>query len=347
MGREMREGANGGNGMRRLLQVILVGLLVALSAVGCKPVEPPANAIPVLDAKFKYRGTMIWLYQNSSGKVGMLRGNYRDITAVTKDNVRFRAADDGLFTSGQGQWTSIREVKHNMTVYIKEELVDDSQKQAVIEQPDYVLFVDLEELRPLMPQINSEDELNRLKEDFQAEMQVDMNPVVTITMDSGAEIKLELYPDVAPNTVNNFVYLTQYGFYDGTIFHRVIPEFMIQGGDPLGIGMGGPGYGIPGEFAANGFNNPLLHTRGILSMARGDDPNSAGSQFFIMVEDTSDLDGLYAAFGSVLSGMEEVDRIVNLLTDENDRPLEPPTMVRVTVETFGATYPPPMVMVNK
>ncbi len=337
--------------MKRLLELTLVGLLLVLGVVGCRsaPLEPPANAIPVLDAKFNYRGTLLWLYQDASGQVGMLRGNSRDISGVTKDHIRLRAADDGLFTAGKGQWTSIREVKHNLAVYVREELLDEGKKQEVIEQPDYVLYADLEELRSIMPRINTEEELDRLKEEFKDLLQADdNNPIVTITMDNGATIELELYPDVAPNTVNNFIYLIQYGFYDGTIFHRVIPEFMIQGGDPLGIGMGGPGYGIPGEFAANGFNNPLLHTRGVLSMARGgDDPNSAGSQFFIMVKDNSGLDGQYAAFGSVLFGMDEVDRIVNLPTDENDRPESPPTMNQVTVETFGVTYPPPLVMVDK
>lgn len=158
------------------------------------------------------------------------------------------------------------------------------------------------------------------------------NPMVTIQMESGAEIKIELYPDVAPNTVANFVSLIRKGFYDGLIFHRIVPGFVIQGGDPDGTGAGGPGYSIVGEFAANGFPNNLSHTRGTVSMARTSDPNSAGSQFFIMVADAPHLDGNYAAFGRVVSGMEEVDRIVQTPRDFRDRPLEDQRMVRVTVE---------------
>lgn len=158
------------------------------------------------------------------------------------------------------------------------------------------------------------------------------NPMVTIQMESGAEIKIELYPDVAPNTVANFVHLARQGFYDGTIFHRVIPGFMIQGGDPDGTGRGGPGYSIRGEFSLNGFPNNLKHTRGVVSMARTPDFNSAGSQFFIMVADVPDLDGQYAAFGKVVSGMEEVDRIVSVRRNLADRPIQDQRMVKVTVE---------------
>ena len=157
------------------------------------------------------------------------------------------------------------------------------------------------------------------------------NPIVTIEMENGGVMKAELYPDIAPNTVNNFISLVQAGFYDGTIFHRVIPGFMIQGGDPDGTGMGGPGYSIKGEFSQNGFRNELLHTRGVLSMARAMDPNSAGSQFFIMHEDAPHLDGGYAAFGHVVAGMDVVDRIAEVDTDYNDRPLEPVVMESVRV----------------
>ena len=158
------------------------------------------------------------------------------------------------------------------------------------------------------------------------------NPIITITMENGAEIKLELYPDIAPKTVANFVDLAKKGFYDGLIFHRVIPGFMIQGGDPEGTGMGGPGHTIPGEFAANGFKNDLKHERGVISMARTMDPNSAGSQFFIMHADANYLDGQYAAFGKVISGIEEVDRIAGEPTDYSDRPLGDQKMIKVTVE---------------
>lgn len=166
------------------------------------------------------------------------------------------------------------------------------------------------------------------------------HPIITIETNEGV-IKAELYPEIAPNTVNNFVSLAGKGFYNGTIFHRVIPGFMIQGGDPQGTGMGGPGYSIKGEFSGNGFPNNLKHTRGVLSMARAMNPNSAGSQFFIMVEDAPHLDGQYAAFGKVISGMEEADRIVYVSRDYSDRPYEEQTIKSITVETFGESYPEP------
>ena len=168
------------------------------------------------------------------------------------------------------------------------------------------------------------------------------NPIVTIEMEDGGVMKAELYPEIAPNTVNNFISLVKTGFYDGVIFHRVIPGFMIQGGDPKGVGLGGPGYCIRGEFSANGFKNPLLHERGVLSMARTSAPNSAGSQFFIMHEDSPHLDGQYAAFGKVIEGIEVVDRICSVRTDYNDKPRIPQVMKKVTVETFGADYPEPV-----
>ncbi|MCI7742334.1 MAG: peptidylprolyl isomerase [Clostridiales bacterium] len=168
------------------------------------------------------------------------------------------------------------------------------------------------------------------------------NPIVTIEMENGDVIKAELYPEVAPNTVNNFISLINKGFYDGVIFHRVIPGFMIQGGDPQGTGIGGPGYCIRGEFTSNRFLNELKHTRGVLSMARTMDPNSAGSQFFIMHEDAPHLDGEYAAFGKVIEGMEAVDRIASTRTNYNDKPRINQTMKKVTVETFGVDYPEPV-----
>ena len=168
------------------------------------------------------------------------------------------------------------------------------------------------------------------------------NPVVTIEMENGDVIKAELYPEIAPNTVNNFISLINKGFYDGVIFHRVIPGFMIQGGDPQGTGTGGPGYSIRGEFTSNRFLNELKHTRGVLSMARTMDPNSAGSQFFIMHEDAPHLDGQYAAFGKVIEGMEAVDRIASTRTNYNDKPRINQTMKKVTVDTFGVEYPEPV-----
>ncbi len=160
------------------------------------------------------------------------------------------------------------------------------------------------------------------------------NPIVTILMESGNEFKAELYPDIAPNTVNNFISLINKGFYDGLIFHRIIPGFMIQGGCPEGRGTGGPGYSIKGEFSMNGFKNDLKHARGVLSMARSSHPNSAGSQFFVMHKNSPHLDGQYASFGKVIEGLEEVDRIAGVKTDFSDRPLEEQKIEKVTVELF-------------
>ena len=173
-------------------------------------------------------------------------------------------------------------------------------------------------------------------------------PIVTIEMEDGGIIKIELYPNKAPETVRNFISLIKKGFYDGLIFHRTIPGFMAQGGDPEGTGMGGPGYSIKGEFKENGFDNPLTHVRGMVSMARSMMPDSAGSQFFIVTDDSQFLDGKYAAFGQVLEGMEVVDKIVKsrVITRSpygggKDRPVEPPVMKKVTVETFGEEYEEP------
>ena len=165
------------------------------------------------------------------------------------------------------------------------------------------------------------------------------NPVFTIRMKDGREMKGELYPEYAPQSVGNFTALANSGFYDGLIFHRVIPNFMIQGGDPKGIGVGGPGYCIRGEFAANGVENPLKHTYGVLSMARSMMPDSAGSQFFIMTSDSPHLDGQYAAFGKVLEGMDVAEDIVKTPRDPSDKPLEPQVMESVRVDTFGQIYP--------
>ena len=165
------------------------------------------------------------------------------------------------------------------------------------------------------------------------------NPIVTIEMENGDVIKAELFPEIAPNTVNNFISLVNKGFYDGLIFHRVIEGFMIQGGDPKGMGFGGPGYCIKGEFAANGVPNPVKHTYGVLSMARSMAPDSAGSQFFIMTSDSPHLDGQYAAFGKVLEGMDVAEDIVNTPRDRSDKPLEPQEMASIRVDTFGQVYP--------
>jgi peptidyl-prolyl cis-trans isomerase B (cyclophilin B) len=167
------------------------------------------------------------------------------------------------------------------------------------------------------------------------------NPIVTFTMENGDVMKAELYPDVAPNTVNNFISLVKKGFYDGLIFHRIIAGFMIQGGDPEGSGMGGPGYSIKGEFNYNGVENNLKHSRGVLSMARAQHPDSAGSQFFIMHADAPHLDGQYAAFGKLVEGEDVLDSIASIDTDWSDRPRTPQVMKTVTVDTFGVDYAEP------
>ena len=167
------------------------------------------------------------------------------------------------------------------------------------------------------------------------------NPIVTIEMENGGLMKIELYPAVAPNTVNNFIALVRKGFYDGVCFHRVIAGFMIQGGDPQGTGMGGPGYSIRGEFSHNGFSNQLKHTPGVISMARTMMPNSAGSQFFLMHKAAPHLDGEYAAFGKITEGMDVLNEIAAVRTDRMDRPLTPQVMKKVTVDTFGEEYPEP------
>ncbi|AYD39989.1 peptidylprolyl isomerase [Clostridium fermenticellae] len=167
------------------------------------------------------------------------------------------------------------------------------------------------------------------------------NPIVTIEMENGKKIDIELYPDVAPNTVNNFISLVKKGFYNGVVFHRIIPGFMIQGGDPEGTGMGGPGYSIKGEFSGNGFKNDLKHEKGVISMARTMAPDSAGSQFFIMTDDAPHLDGQYAAFGKVINGIDEVERIVMEKRDYNDKPYDDQKMKSVSVETFDKEYKDP------
>ncbi len=168
-----------------------------------------------------------------------------------------------------------------------------------------------------------------------------MNPIVTIEMENGGVIRMELYPEIAPNSVNNFLSLVNTGYYNGLIFHRVIKGFMIQGGCPQGNGMGGPGYCIPGEFASNGFKNDLKHARGVISMARASDPNSAGSQFFLMHEDAPHLDGQYAAFGKVTQGMDIVDAIACVRTGMNDKPMSPQIMKKLTADMGGVEYPEP------
>lgn len=171
------------------------------------------------------------------------------------------------------------------------------------------------------------------------------NPIVTIEMENGDVIKAELYPDIAPNTVNNFISLINDKFYDGLIFHRVIPNFMVQGGCPKGIGIGGPGYSIKGEFKFNRFENNLKHETGVLSMARAQHPDSAGSQFIIMTANAPHLDGQYAAFGKVIDGMDHVYTIVNAKRNHADKPLEPQKMKSASVETFGQEYPRPSIIV--
>lgn len=167
------------------------------------------------------------------------------------------------------------------------------------------------------------------------------HPLVTMDLGELGMIKVELYPDIAPNTVHNFISLVQQGYYDGVIFHRVIPGFMIQGGDPTGTGGGGPGYGIKGEFSQNGFANGLKHARGVISMARTNAPDSAGSQFFLMVADSPHLDGAYAAFGKVVEGIEVADKVVSVRRDRMDKPFEDQRILKMSVETYGVEYPEP------
>ncbi len=167
------------------------------------------------------------------------------------------------------------------------------------------------------------------------------NPIATITMENGKSIKIELYPEIAPNTINNFISLIKKKFYDGLLFHRVIVDFMIQGGCPKGTGTGGPGYRIKGEFLSNGFKNDLKHEEGVISMARSSEPDSAGSQFFVMHKYAQHLDGNYAAFGKVIEGMDEVDRVANVKKDRNDKPIISETIKEITVNCFGEEYPKP------
>ena len=188
---------------------------------------------------------------------------------------------------------------------------------------------------PEKKETEQQNETGNNEEKDVAKVDESIKPVVTMTMENGGEVKIELYPSIAPNTVNNFISLIEDGFYDGLIFHRVIPGFMVQGGDPEGSGMGGPGYSIPGEFEANGFENNLAHTRGVLSMARSEDPNSAGSQFFIMTDDAEYLDGEYAAFGEVVDGMDVVDEIVNVERDSADKPEEDQVIKSMKVDLVG------------
>ncbi|MCM3739839.1 peptidylprolyl isomerase [Oceanobacillus luteolus] len=188
---------------------------------------------------------------------------------------------------------------------------------------------------------NNETEKNEASNPNDYPNEVEENPIVTITMENNEKIIAELYPKIAPNTVANFISLIEDDFYDGLIFHRVIPGFMIQGGDPEGNGTGGPGYSITGEFSSNGFENDLAHERGVLSMARSQSPDSAGSQFFIMVEDSPHLDGEYASFGKVIEGMEVVDAIVSVERDERDKPYEDQTIQSMEVDLKGYNYPEP------
>ena len=193
-------------------------------------------------------------------------------------------------------------------------------------------------------QENQTENENETEQNNQSgQLNKDENPVVTITMENEEQIVIELYPDIAPNTVNNFISLIEDGFYDGLIFHRVIPDFMIQGGDPDGNGIGGPGYAIKGEFNSNDFDNDLKHTRGVISMARSQSPDSAGSQFFIMVSDSPHLDGDYAGFGEVVEGMDTVDDIVSVERNDQDKPLEDQVMEKVEVDTKGFEYDEPEV----
>lgn len=320
---------------------LLLALIIPL--VGCQ--QSPQETIPVHDAQFKYRGSLVWLYEDANGEINMLHANYRPLTAYAVAASRFSLFSKGTYISGNGEQQEIANVSKSYFIYVREaELAADKQKE-VVQQPDYVLSVDLASLRNKIPQVKNAAELEALQTAFNASMQTDANPLVTITMQDGGRMQLELYPDLAPNTVNNFISLAQQGFYNGLTFHRVAPGFVIQGGDPQSDGTGGPGYAIKGEFAANGFTaNSLSHGKGVISMARrGDHPDTAGSQFFIMVADNPGLDGQYAAFGKITSGQDVADRISLSPNDgsQMSMALEPPQIQTVVVDTFDVTYPAP------
>lgn len=324
--------------MKKLTAVALL-VLLAIPLVGCQ--QSPQHTIQVHDAQFKYRGSLVWLYEGADGEIHMLHGNYRPIATYTVAESRFSLFSKGTYLTGEGVRQEFAKVTKNQLIYVRELEPAKGQHQEIFKQPDYVLAVDLEKLATKIPQVKNAAELEALQSAFAASMQTDNNPIATITMQDGGRMQLELYPDVAPNTVNNFISLAQQGFYNGLTFHRVVPGFMIQGGDPQGNGMGGPGYAIKGEFAANGFNNNLLHTKGVISMARTPNPDTAGSQFFITVTDYPSLDGQYAAFGKIISGQEVADRIVQVARDGNDMPLEPQQIQSVVVDVFDVTYPAP------
>jgi peptidyl-prolyl cis-trans isomerase B (cyclophilin B) len=325
--------------VRKTISLALLLVLLVIPLGGCQ--QTPKDLIQVHDPQFKYRGSLVWLYEDADGEINMLRGNYRAITAYTVADSSFSLFNKGTYLAGKGKSQEVANVGKNQLIYVREQELAIDQQKEVIKQPDYVLSVDIKQLANKLPQVKNAAELEALREAFAASMELDKNPVVTITMHDGGRMQLELYPDIAPNTVNNFISLVQQGFYNGLVFHRIVPGFMIQGGDPQGNNMGGLGYAIKGEFAANGFNNNLLHTRGVVSMARAKLPDTAGSQFFIVVEDYPSLDGQYAAFGKLISGHEVADRIVALARDENERPLEPPQMQSVVVDVFDVTYPAP------
>lgn len=326
--------------MKKLIALALL-VLLTIPLVGCQ--QSPQHTIQVHDAQFKYRGSLVWLYEGADGEIHMLRGNYRPLTAYTVADSKISLFSKGTYLTGKGERQEFAKVTKNQLIYVREQELSADQQKEVQKQPHYVLAVDLEKLRTKLPQIKNTAELEALQSAFEASMQADKNPTVTITMQDGGRMQLELYPDVAPNTVNNFISLAQQGFYNGLTFHRVAPGFMIQGGDPQGNGMGGPGYAIKGEFVANGFANNLLHTKGVISMARTDHPDSAGSQFFIMVDDAPFLDGKYAAFGKVISGQEVADRIVQVPNDgsEASLALDPPQIQSIVVDVFDVTYPAP------
>ncbi len=324
-------------------KLIALGLLVLLTIplVGCQ--QSPQHAIQVHDAQFKYRGSLVWLYEGADGEIHMLHGNYRPLTAYTVAESRFSLFSKGTYLTGKGERQELAKVSKKQLIYVREEELAKDQQKEVIKQPDYVLAIDLEKLAKKIPQVKNAAELEALQSAFEASMQTDKNPIATITMQDGGRMQLELYPDVAPNTVNNFISLAQQGFYNGLTFHRVVPGFMIQGGDPQGNGMGGPGYAIKGEFAANGFTNNLLHTKGVISMARSEPPDTAGSQFFIMTGDAPHLDGQYAAFGKIISGQEVADRIAQVPNDGSQMSLalDPPQIQSIVVDVFDVTYPAP------
>lgn len=323
--------------------VFIVGSILVLS--GCNTLPKTTEAID--SGRFENDDIQAWVYRDVDGSLGLLLGNQGNVATAIVSDTRERALrrEVDQMVAGQHEWDLLRHITEDLLIYVMRDAdpqAADIEKR-IIKNHDYVLRLEPGKLPADTFQLLISEYMKPFQQAFVHALQGDLarNPLVTIEMENGDLILVELYPQYAPNTVNNFIFLAENGFYDGLIFHRVMPGFVVQGGDPEGTGMGGPGYYIIGEFTANRYTNPLRHERGVLSMARAQHPDSAGSQFFVLVADRPDLDNDYATFGRVIEGMDAIDRIVAIPTDANDRPLETQQMKKVTVETFGVEYPPP------